>query len=409
MIEPNPQSPRGDQKREMRRVLLALGALSGLVFSACGPFMPGMSKLEDAAMAVYPLRSADVNLSSGIDAFRSVVYPLITQSQCTGCHISQTPTIAAPQIEVAYPAALTRLSKSNPAASTLVIKSQDGHCGGCSSAPQGAWIAAMESWAQAENAAPAPPSGGGGINMPPPVVVVDPGTPPVFLTPVQQMTGAGGNNRTISLAGAGPGLAGVNFRYDLQDPYAAVANSGRIFNPRIQNGSGNYILVKNIRIFQSADANIDPTSPDDFVPDLGVSFYDVDIIVAPGAEARVSFAEGLMSKSDGLYYAFGFQSLQVTNSPGCNALATFNATVNGMLTNRCTNCHTGNGSGVNRWRLAAAGSAERCSQAKIQSDLTTPIASNLIQYPFYRSNNHPNTGMNQAEVDAVINWITQER
>ncbi len=395
----------------MRKNFLKLAVIGwAFALTACVPMtMIGGGKLEDAAMAVYPIRTDVSDLSSGLEAFRTVVAPLISDSQCTACHTTQAPTLGSSVIEIAYEAAISRLNKTNPASSAIISKSQDGHCGGCSTASRSDWTSAIETWARVEVALGG--SGGGpgpaGPGAQPANPPVDLGTPPVFMTPVQQMNGTGGNNRLISLAGRGGAFGGVSLMINLQDPYAAVANTARIFTVRLQNNSGSYILVRGIRIFQSQDANVDPTNPQDFLPDVGAAFSDVDAVIYPNATTQLSFGEALMSKSDGLFYAFGFQALEVTNAPTCKAQAVFNNTVNPIL-NACTGCHNAGGSGSGRWTLAAD-ATNRCLQSLQRSDLNTPIASRLIQAPRFRVPNHPNQALNDAQVDTIINWITLEQ
>lgn len=394
----------------MRKNLLKLAVIGwAFALTACVPMtMIGGGKLEDAAMAVYPVRTDISDLSSGLEAFRTVVAPVIADSQCTACHTTQAPTIGSSVIEVAYEAALTRLSKTSPKTSAIVTKSQDGHCSGCSTASRAEWESALETWARVEVALGGNGGGGGGGPGPQPTnPPVDLGTPPVFMTAVQQMNGAGGNNRAISLAARGAAFGGVSLLINLQDPYAAVANTARIFTIRLQNNSANYILIRGIRIFQSQDATVDPTNPQDFLPDVGAAFSDVDAVIYPNATTQLSFGEALMSKSDGLFYAFGFQALEVTNAPTCKAQAVFNNTVNPIL-NSCTGCHNAGGSGAQRWTLAAD-ATNRCLQALQRSDLNTPIASKLIQAPRFRVPTHPNQALNDAQVDTIIDWITLEQ
>lgn len=390
---------------------IAFAGLLALVVSSCAQMLPGLGKLEDATLAVYPLRATG-DLGSGLEAFNTLIAPLIAESKCTSCHATQQPTIAAGDPEVAYAAAKLRMSATTPSTSTLISKSQDNHCGGCPTASKNEWIAAVEQWAEIENATAG--TGGTGGNPPNPVPTftmppVDVGSPPVFVTATQQLTGAGGNNRSISLAARAAGLAGVNLLFDLQDPYPLVANTARIFNLRLQNNSAGYILVRGIRLFQSVDATITPTDPNDYKSDVGSVFTDVDVVVYPNTTLRLSFAEALMSKvaSEGLYYAFGFQALEVTNAPSCKNLAAFGV-VNNMLSAKCTACHNAGGPGSGGWTFAADATA-RCGQSLQRVELVTPISSKLIQQPFFRANNHPATGMNQADVDNVVNWITLER
>jgi hypothetical protein len=389
-------------------VRVVIGATLAILFSSCAQMIPGLGKMEDASIAFYPKRAQSVNVTTGPDAFASVVYPIILDSRCTNCHTSQQPTIASNDINIAYAASKTRLSVSSPAASVLVAKATDGHCAGCPSAPKATWIAALDQWAEAE-ARSAPPAGGGsggggGFNEPP----VDLGAPPVFVSPTIQLNGAGGNDRVASLAGRGADFGAVDLLYNLQDPYQFVANSARIFNLRLRNNSTRFILVRAIRIFQSVDANVNPADTADYKSDLGAAYLDVDKVIAPGTTISLSVSEALMTKSDGVYFAFGFQALEVTNAPTCKSANVFANTVNTVLTARCTNCHGGTGPGTGAWRFAAT-AAERCGQSLQRSDLTTPNASKLIQYPFYRQSAHPATGLTQAEVDNIINWITLER
>lgn len=387
---------------------LGLGMFAALFLSSCAP-LPGLGKLEDAGLAVYANKNTSSNFSTGLDAFMSLVAPIIQQSKCMNCHTSQTPAISSSIPETAYTAALTRLNLASPASSTLVTKSQDGHCSNCGSSPRSVWVAAVVQWAAVENSGtttnPTNPS-----NPNPPIVVVPPsdvGAPPVYLTATQMISGTGGNNRSISLAGRGVDFAGVNFLYDLQDPYAAVANSARIFNPRIQNNTAKFILVRGVRIFQSADATINPLDAADYKADVGSAYIDVDMVLYPNSTTRISVSEALMSKADGLYYAFGFQALEVTTSAACKSIASFNA-VNAVYSGKCIGCHTNGGPGTGVWSFAAA-TADRCLQSLQRSDTVTPSASKIIQYPFNRANNHPSTAMNQADYDAMVLWITNER
>ncbi len=389
-------------------VRLGLGVLTALFLSSCAP-LPGLGKLEDATLAVYAIKNTSGNFGTGMDAFMSLVAPIIQQSSCQSCHTSQTPLIGANSAETAYAGALSRLNLASPASSTLIAKSQDGHCSNCGSSPRNVWVTAVEQWAAVEKSGTptvptTPTAPTGPVVVPPPVVV---GTPPVFMTATQISSGAGGNNQTLALSSRGADFAGVNFLYDLQDPYAAVANSARIFNLRLQNNTAKFILVRGIRIFQSADATVNPLDPADYKADVGSAYIDVDVVLFPNSTTRLSVSEALMSKADGLYYAFGFQTLEVTTAAACKSLANFNA-VNAVYNAKCTNCHTNGGSGTRAWAFAAA-PADRCLQSLQRSDTNTPSASKIIQFPFNRANNHPGTQMNQADFDAMVNWITSER
>jgi hypothetical protein len=404
--------PNRPENRKTPRALAALGAVLFLGLSSCAQMLPGLGKLEDATNAVYPIKNV-ASGSTGFDVFQSIVFPLISQSKCTGCHTAQQPTIAAVDMEAAYTAAKSRITPSAPSTSILITKSQDNHCAGCPSASRSEWTAAVEQWATAENAGTTGGSGGGtggGGTDPGPVVtpppVVDLGTPPVYVTPAQLLNGSTTTNKTIALSGYNASFNGVSLIYNLTDPYAAVANTARIYSLRIQNNSANYVLVRNIRLFQSVDATIDPMSSADYKPDLGAVFSDVDVVVNPNSTAVISFGEALLPKGaqDGLYYAFGFQALSV----GCKSIPTFSANVNPILSNRCTTCHNAGGPGSGAWTFSADPTV-RCIQALQRSDVMAPIGSKLIQYPYYKQNAHPATSMTAADVDAIINWLTLER
>jgi hypothetical protein len=259
----------------------------------------------------------------------------------------------------------------------------------------------VEQWAVVEKTAISNPSNPTPTYTAPPTV--DVGTPPVFMTATQNISGTGGA-RTLSLAGRGGDFAGVNLLYDIQDPYAEIVNTARIYNLRLQNNTGRYILVRGIRVFQSLDAVVDPLDPGDYEPDVGSAYIKVDIVIFPNSTTRLSVDEALMSKSDGLFYAFGFQALEVTAAATCKSLANF-AAVNAIYDGKCVGCH---GSGNSAWSMAATPAA-RCLQSLQRSDLTTPNASKIIRYPFDRAFNHPGTSMNQADYDAMVFWITSER
>ncbi|MBC7386146.1 MAG: hypothetical protein H7301_08310 [Cryobacterium sp.] len=401
----------GLKRNQTTHSAILIGSVA-VILSSCIPLpVPGLNKVEDAVMASYPQKGV-ANLSSGTSAFASVVYPLIKQSQCANCHVAQIPTIATAAIDTAYAAAKTRINLASAENSTLIRKAGDGHCQGCASAPQSEWTTAVSQWVTAENnSGGAPSPTGGGTTVIPTVPAVNLGTPPVFVTTAMLLNGTVANNKVAALSGRGSDFASVDLLFDLQDPYVAVANSARIFNVRLRNNSAKYIAIRGIRLFQSVDATINPADPNDFKADLdGSAFADVDAIVYPNTTLRLSFSEALISKgaADGLYYAFGFQALEVTAGAACKAPAVFTNTVNPILNAKCASCHTGTSSGTSAWKFAAT-TDDRCIQSLQRSDLVTPNASRLIQFPFYRQNSHPATGMVQSEFDSIVNWIINER
>ncbi len=100
----------------IKNLILPLTAIP-IGFSACSGFK-----------ASKELSSSSTGVSA-IEAFRKSVYD-ITSKNCVECHGGkQAPYHAHPDIQIAYGAAKTKVNWENISASTLVLKTQDKHCG----------------------------------------------------------------------------------------------------------------------------------------------------------------------------------------------------------------------------------------------------------------------------------------
>ena len=89
----------------------------------------------------------------GLEAFRATVYA-ITHSRCVNCHNSPPlregmPSHASDDINIAYAAAMTKIDLSDPAASIIVRRTTDMHCGANCITDGSEMLAAVEAWADA--------------------------------------------------------------------------------------------------------------------------------------------------------------------------------------------------------------------------------------------------------------------
>jgi hypothetical protein len=108
----------------------------------------------------------EVFMTPQLEAFQSSVYK-ITGNICVRCHGTiQKPFHGSPNLMIAYEAAKTRVNFSNPAGSTIVLKTIDGHCGipEICKTDGSAMLAAVKTWALAEIVTP-PPTTGGNVLM----------------------------------------------------------------------------------------------------------------------------------------------------------------------------------------------------------------------------------------------------
>lgn len=275
--------------------------ISGLVLGLSSCMELKVEKLSDAKLADYSSGAGNTGGASGRAVFDAQVEPLFRAGRCVSCHNVTSPQFGQSDKSAAYTAAKTALNLNIPAQSRLISKAGDGHCAPtCMLLGSGVWSPAVIAWADAEKTVNT--GGGGGTGL------------PVFLTSVTPLNTTRVNSVvTYSLAGRGADFANVSFQVTMTDPALNTPNLAVIANIKLVNNSNKSILVEGIQIFQSVDATVSASEPEDFNSLTGNDFANVSVIAPPNATTNLSVASSVIDKEEsGGFIAFGFQKLQVT-------------------------------------------------------------------------------------------------
>ncbi len=337
---------------------------------------------------------------SGVDAFRTTVYPIVSQ-KCSSCHgATQNPLFAVSDVNSAYTQAKSKANFSSIPSSPLVNRaSNSGHCPSCGATTGSDMQNQIQAWwTNGECAAQGvcQSNGGGGTTV---------GAPPP------------GNRVTTNAIPIPANLTAtfVVMSWDIS-PIDPVGLAGDRFTIEVQlDTSGGYSFRRPV-ITMPATATNSVYVRDVLVlinGNVANSTYTLveAAVVAPGATLSVGVSPAIRTgPNDQISVSFG--ELRATAVRPCGALASWQTNVRPGMVANCVTCHTNNTTARTKFNMQNATDDQLCLRSKMHINKSNAFGSILIQNPLNALQGHPNvpnvTGVPAFFNPAWVNWINAE-
>lgn len=127
-------------KKRFRNIVLRVAiVLTVFPFSTCSRDSNAIRATPEPLIRPTPARTA----------FEKGVYPIL-KVNCSPCHITRSPQIAANNLDVAYSSTKEQVNFTAVEQSLLVAKSKDGHCGERCRLDTGPLVRELRNWAELE-------------------------------------------------------------------------------------------------------------------------------------------------------------------------------------------------------------------------------------------------------------------
>ncbi len=387
------------RKRSLIAALVGAALLSG-----CFEQLRNEEGAPFAITAGGSLRAA--RIGNSFESFKKTLYPVAVQN-CASCHGDrQTPRFAVNNADTAYDVTLTSgiVTFPNHAASRILAKRVDGHCGAGCTGDDSDFKTALKDWFDGGGCAlvdACPDSGGGGggggtIGGPAPLGIrISPKLIPA------NITGTAFTTLTYELTEVDPTWTGARFVIEIQ--LFTGTNAYQLRRPRITlpTGSTLALYVENIGVVLNGNLDRNATT------------YTVaeGVVTAPGGQflsaSTMVVAQDKGPGTDQL----GFEFRRLEKTPGlCRNVTEFTNRVRPVLTQKCVSCH---GNGTNYRTPASDPDATVCFRSLLWVQFANSIQSPLIQTARNQAKmrsgaNHPETTMNDTDVQSWLVWIGAE-